>query len=972
MKCFGAPTSQPRKAWISHETWSIICKVAPARREMHRVRMSKNVVIVKGALMCWLAAVKSGEDAATNIWHHRGHALNNGWSPPHGQVMRSTGVHMRISKWMAIGIASDCEREARRITSSVARWFRWIKTLQKLASPSLEADRQNFLADTAFRLECAMENNDSRTAYGLARALGMKKAGVNSTVRKLDGELTTCKAEEAERWEQHHAHVFKGEFTDLEALRKTASMKRVANTTDEYAKSTVGAFALDVGPSATEAAYAKLPNNKGVGPDAIPGELLKAGGSPVAVAYGNINVRISRGEGWPVEWQGGEIVNIYKRKGDPADCDSHRGILLEDHAAKGGIKAMMKQDIDVQYNLKIPQDQYGATKGRGTDFATHIITSMAAVAKLMEWSIFLLFIDLTKAFDRIIRELVVGWPLLLEADKVQYLVSVGVSPESAAWMAEYIDSQGCVFQRWGVRHNTMLLARDMHDGAWMKVRGGTRHITSTTGGRQGCKLGATMFNSGYAIALDMLHWRLAQENIVLKVTVPDQGTFFCSREPSEQETTDVVDATFVDDECIAIVGTTPRVLERAIDVLLDTVTTIFRMLHLNINFGSNKTEAILLYRGKLATQCREKWRQADGTLAIPLDKYGHGGEVLRIVRAYKHLGTYIDALGVTHGNVIERSKLALSAYAPIALKVFGSPHIATSYKLCFLHSLVMSRQVFNAHVSLPKVKDLKKMNNVYMRALRRIAGEMRYDGSEDGKTDLQVRQQLGVPSIDCILLAARFRYVVRVVREAPRTLCAVLGFKREMQQLPWTLQATDDMLQVAKRAESAPSSHPSSCPEEWRDWLLSCSALHALKNMKFAESCVDRAPSGGEAAACVTSFKCSACSIAFATRKALNLHKRTVHKYRAPWSSRVAGSICPACGKDFHLRVKCLNHLGDTRRPRCAQWIMDNVPTLPKATLDKLSAADAEERSRARRAGHTTCIAKRPPVQVQTSNISRT
>ena len=83
MKCFGPPTPQPRKAWISPETWSIISKVAPARREMHKLRMSKLPVITKGAFMCWLAASKgskgtgAGSDYATraSVWHNPARGL---------------------------------------------------------------------------------------------------------------------------------------------------------------------------------------------------------------------------------------------------------------------------------------------------------------------------------------------------------------------------------------------------------------------------------------------------------------------------------------------------------------------------------------------------------------------------------------------------------------------------------------------------------------------------------------------------------------------------------------------------------------------------------------------------------------------------------------------------------------------------------------------------------------------------------
>ena len=104
-----------------------------------------------------------------------------------------------------------------------------------------------------------------------------------------------------------------------------------------------------------------------------------------------------------------------------------------------------------------------------------------------------------------------------------------------------------------------------------------------------------IFNSGYAVALDMLHWRLAQQGISLRLKLHKAGAFWggCSDEDADQK--DIIDATFVDGECIVILGTTPRVLVRAIDSLLEITTTVFRVLHLEINFskGQNGSSSAL-------------------------------------------------------------------------------------------------------------------------------------------------------------------------------------------------------------------------------------------------------------------------------------------------------------------------------------------------------------------------------------------
>ena len=306
------------------------------------------------------------------------------------------------------------------------------------------------------------------------------------------------------------------------------------------------------------------------------------------------------------------------------------------------------------------------------------------------------------------------------------------------------------------------------------------------------------------------------------------------------------------------------------------------------------------------------------------------------------------------------------------MKVFGSDLIDKKYKLCFLRTLVLSKQHFNVHISVPTSKDIRKLNGTYMRGLRRIANELRYERSDDGKTDLEVRILLDAPSVDCILLTARLRYAARIVREAPASLVAALHFRRRGKQLPWTNFISHDMTQVARQTSNAPQSDPSLCPSEWAKWIVSADALHAIRRTHFCESIVDATkPARNEQAENVANFGCDTCGACFASSKALSMHGRTKHGLRSPWTSRVGSSVCPACGKDFHMRVRCLNHIGDTRRPRCAEWIMQHLSPLPQKQLDKLNIEDAAARKTAQRQGHTTCLTKRPPVQANRCNLTQ-
>ena len=221
----------------------------------------------------------------------------------------------------------------------------------------------------------------------------------------------------------------------------------------------------------------------------------------------------------------------------------------------------------------------------------HIITSGASIAHLMHLSIFILFVDLTKAFDRIIRQLVMGWSGHEASRKMHTLEQLGVSNESAKWLVEYIDLHGCVFEQWNLDDTTRNLARTLHDGAWFQVRGGTKCITSETGGRQGCCLGAIVFNSGYTVALDILHWRLKKHGVILRLKTP-QGVFWSKPGDETAERTDIVDATFVDDECIVLLAHSPKRLSLAIDITMETLITVFRLCHLQINFMPGKLRRV--------------------------------------------------------------------------------------------------------------------------------------------------------------------------------------------------------------------------------------------------------------------------------------------------------------------------------------------------------------------------------------------
>ena len=920
LQAFGRTKDVPRKKWISMGTWGFIRGVAPARRSMNNSRKMMQVSLAKLALTVWADAAQYSKHPARNA------------------SMRAASVRTAHETWVRV--------EAARWWC--ARWFRWIKWLQLQAAPSLAEDRKKFLDDAALRSCVAMGNNDSRTGYAIVRALGSCRKKANSTVLKLDGELTQSTYEEAARWEQHYASVYRGKPTDEETLLTQPwrhSLNFMAHDSDP----------IDINPPSVEKAIAKLGNNKGTGPDGIPAELLKAGGAPVAIHLCSIFRRIAHRCVWPIAWQMGEIVNVWKGKGDTKSCDAHRGILLEDHAGKA-LKGMIKDKVDPLYEKFVPATQFGATRGRGTDFATHMVVGFAELARMRNWSFFALFLDLHKAFDFMIRELVFGWTGH-EENKVARLVELGASIEAATWIKEYIDENGSAFEQMKVGPHTTSMVRSMHDGAWFKVRNGSKCISSETGGRQGCKLGSTVFNSGYTIALKLLQWKLKKAGITLRVSSKCEA--FWSDDPDAggdgSDEHDVIDVTFVDDECVLLMASTPSKMADAAECMIKILGEIFNMCNLHVNFAPGKTEAIAAFRGDGACGVREKrWRQEDGSLAIPLNELGFPGETLRLVREYRHLGTYVDASGVAPKNSVERAKSARAAYAPISMKVFGSDMIGPQHKWLFMTSLINSRLTFNAHVACVKPKPLAALNGVYMRVLRRIGNEPRHGRCDH--TDVEIREMMGAPSMDAMLVVARLKYARRLLTKAPPALPALLGSKWLGKRMPWTTQLVDDLHMARKLIpRCAGLGDPSESTEAWVSWIKGPHMENDLRAIRFCESLLDRAVQPDTA--CISKrFPSADCGDAFSTAKALASHRRCKHGVRSQWRYFIRSSTCPSCQRDFKLRVRCLNHLGDRRRPACADFVVKNCQRLPDVEVLRLDTLDAEQRLLARKAGRTQVL----------------
>ena len=112
----------------------------------------------------------------------------------------------------------------------------------------------------------------------------------------------------------------------------------------------------------------------------------------------------------PQELKDATIVHLYKGKGDRSMCDNYRGISLLSIAGKVLAKVLLNRLTMHLIDDVVPESQCGFRKNRGCADMIFTIRQLQEKCIEQQKDLYVLFLDLTKAFDTVSREGV--WQIL--------------------------------------------------------------------------------------------------------------------------------------------------------------------------------------------------------------------------------------------------------------------------------------------------------------------------------------------------------------------------------------------------------------------------------------------------------------------------------------------------------------------------------------------------------------------------------
>ena len=546
-------------------------------------------------------------------------------------------------------------------------------------------------------LQEAADSRNYKTFYQELKAVHGPQYKASPTVKSKDGVLLTEPSQVLDRWAEH----FKG----------------VLNQDSQFDESVLLEFPqLDINPSLdalptleeVTLSIKQLTSGKAPGADGIPPDIFKHGGTCIAEELLRLFTLIWEEGKVPQDFRDADLVHLYKNKGDSKCCDNHRGISLLCIVGKIFARLQLNRLSDHIYNMGlIPESQCGFRPGRGTVDMVFSLRQIQEKCRLYSVDLYLLFIDLTKAFDTINRP--------------------------GLW---------AILEKIGCPKRFIGLIRSFHDGMYVTVREGTdrsKPFEVTSGTKQGCVLAPTLFSIFFSVMLHVA-FHDATDGVDIHTRLDRLlGTMKSSHftAPTKIQLYTIRDLLFADDCALAACS------QEALQRLCDRFAAAARRFGLTISL--KKTESL--------------YQPALGNVYVP-PAIAIEGKKLNAVEDFKYLGSIISNSASIDAEINARIAKATSAFARLTKRLWRNKDIRLSTKVSVYKAAVITSLLYGCETWTLNRKQTMRLEKFHQTSLRNIA-KIRWFHKV---TNYEVLSRCNIPSLESMIDTARLRWTGHVVR----------------------------------------------------------------------------------------------------------------------------------------------------------------------------------------------------------------
>ena len=549
----------------------------------------------------------------------------------------------------------------------------------------------------AAELQDAADRRDFKTFYQGLKAVHGPKHKKSPSVKTKDGDLLTDPSEVLKRWSEHFNGVLNQESDfDMSVL-------------DEIPQWDINT-SLDSIPTLEEVLLSikQLSSGKSPGQDGIPPDIYKHGGTAIAEQVLVIFKQIWQVGGVIQPFKDADIVHLYKNKGDRQCCDNHRGISLLCIAGKILARLILNRLNKHINNLGIiPESQCGFCAGRGTTDMVFALRQLQEKCVFQNQDLFLLFIDLTKAFDTINRE--------------------------GLW---------CILEKTGCPPHFVAIIRSFHDGMKVTVREGTEHspyFDVTSGTKQGCVLAPTLFSIFFSLMLHVA-FKDTTEGVDIKSRC-DIGLGSINSKHFNAVTkvtlSTIRDLLFADD--CALAACTEEDLQR----LCDCFSRASRRFGLTISI--KKTEVM--------------YQPARGNVYIP-PAVSIEGKQLKAVDKFRYLGSTVSDDASIDAEITARIAKATGAFGRLSKRLWKNRNIRLTTKVAVYKAAVVTSLLYGCETWTLRKPHISRLETFHQASLRRIS-RIRWVHKIP---NYEVLSRCNISSLHSMIQSAQLRWTGHVTR----------------------------------------------------------------------------------------------------------------------------------------------------------------------------------------------------------------
>ena len=561
--------------------------------------------------------------------------------------------------------------------------------------------------------------------------------------------------------------------------------------------------------------------------------------------------------------------------------------------------------------------------------ASQLVIAHETMCARQKQSSGVLFLDTRAAYYRVVREACYGIQHESEVDDCVCKVLKYFDLPGEAW-TELLQlvREGGVLHHAGASEHVKCLADDLHRGSFFYTRysSGTRICKTFAGSRPGESAADLIFGFIYSRVLRRIKERVAATSCTDPIGFDGQFSPWIGPETARVH---VDQTTWADDSAFLARASTPDELLRRMQRLSAIVLDATKIHALDANLRAGKTEALIALRGPGSRKAAKAWFGTRGPM-LRVETQLSGAAMIRVVASYVHLGFVIDRNATYGQESLRRLSIARKAFEDAKDLLLQNRAIPRRVRAQLFSALIEST-MFNLEVwGDEAVGAWRKLRIGHGRLQRNLLGkEMRAEQLHKLSAS-ELTLIVGVPALEVVLKCKRLRYLITLVRAAPKELWAVLkaegtwlqALRRDMQWfcdhvgVEWPQPDEESWHESWHRLDC----HPNRFRKLMRRAMESATldSLHAGLDAETVDAMTafqhgqDVGSQKRNLAEAGQALRCVPCSLPFCTKANLACHFRKVHGRAAPYRFYNGPVVCPGCATDYHSRNRIFMHLRDS------------------------------------------------------------